>query len=290
MNEQSFIDWMKINTALSDSSIYVFNRIINQFLNEYQEVNILNINTFVSKGVRDKYCLNRKYAFKHYLKYLNKPIYQNIIPIKAKPRKKMGNYIDDSLVRYLIQNIKDKKFQDVATIHYATGARAREILGIKVGDIDFNYSIDTIRLKLRGKGGFEGITFLAKKYEQQLKKYIDKIKKLKEEGNIHKNIDECYLYINPETNNERFEIEINNNRTYYNNYLNKAAMSLNDEKIKKFTTHDFRRNVAEELKKNKEDIRTIKEVLRHKSISTTMIYFNDNPEEVKDAILRHQNT
>lgn len=275
---EQFKEWLRKNTNLAESSIQLYGRTILNYLTIYDdEISLSNINDFVSKSFREKNCTYKKFAFRKYLEYIKKPsLYEKIVPVKTPPRKKMGKYLPKNMILKIIHNIRGDKFQDIAMLQFATGARAREIITLKEENIDFDDigGDNVIRLRLEGKGGKERMTYIEMKYEALLQKYMAGSK--------------GYIFLEDPA---RFADEamlqrmIDTQRSYLYNRLKDSAQELG---IERFGTHDFRRNVASILEKTGFRYRTIQRVLGHSDLKTTMRYFNESPEDIKEATITHQ--
>lgn len=271
LNINEFKDWMRSHTSLQEGSILLYARTISRFDDEYggNEVTEESLNCFVADSFRGKNSGYAKYAFKYYLEWLGMPeLYKKIVKVRSNPRRKLGTFLPEGTINKLILNIADDKYKDIATLQFATGARARGILTLRAENIDMDYSPDVIRLRFIEKGGKEKVSFLDRSYEAVLKKYM--------KGSTG------YMFI-PES--ENMETCIATHRSYYFIQLNRSALSMG---LAKFGTHDFRRNVAELLRKKYHDIFLIKKVLGHSRIETTVKYFSESPEDAREAIIGHQ--
>lgn len=272
---EAYESYLRKNTNLMEGSIILYLRTARNFLSLYnQEINEKNLNEFVSEGFRAKNCFYLKYALKHLLAFSgNKKLYNKIVKIKVNPKKRMGVYLSEDMVKNIIRNISDDKFQDIATLQFATGARAREIITLREENIDFNVD-GIVRVRLIGKRAKPRITFLNKAFIKVLKQYLKN-----RPG---------HLFFDHELHNldlKDQEKKINNMRTYYYLAIRDSAGRLGHEN---FGTHDFRRNVVEILKKRKVHIRTIQKVMGHSDIRTTIRYFDDNPDDIQEAMLLYQ--
>jgi len=275
LDNQKLMKYFKENTNLKISSIRVYMRTIRKFYKDYKEINLDNLNAFISNSTRSQRSDYVPFALKHLLKFEKKhSLMSKLIRANKKPRKKLGVYLSKDLIKQIILNIKKKEYYAMAMLQYATGARAREIITLKEENIDLSYNNDIIRLRFEGKGGKERISFISGEFRNHIKKYIKG-----EAGYIFMGKHVSLL------NEEDLEITINNERTYYYKALHESALSLG---LTGFGTHDFRRNVAEGLRRRKADLRTIQKILGHASINTTARYFDDNPEDIKDLIVEHQ--
>lgn len=276
IDTEDFREWLRANTNLLEGSINLYVRTIRSFLDKYPEINLDNINDFVSKSFRQSHSYYVKYSFRPFLQYMDQEdLYKKIVPVKMKPRKKLGKYLPEEMIRQIIQNIRKQEMQDIATLQYATGARARGIITLKEENIDKDFDENVIRLRLEEKGGKESMTFLDRRYGIVLDKYM--------RGSPG------YLFLPGRlVHAEEPELEraINTKRTYFYNKLRESAMELGHDH---FGTHDFRRNVVEILKKKGTPLPIIQKVLGHSNIRTTLRYFDDNPEQIQDTIIGHQN-
>lgn len=275
LDEYKLLKYFKQNTNLKIGSIKRYMTPIRKYCKEFNDIDLDSINAFISMNTRERRSYYVIFAMKHFLKFSKKYKYlDKLIKANKKPRKKLGVYLSKDLIKKIILNINDKRYYAMAMLQYATGARAREIITLKEENIDLNYNHDIIRLRFEGKGGKERISFISGEFKDLLKKYLkghagfiflpDHVKLLSEED---------------------LETIINNERTYYHTELRQSALSIG---LDGFGTHDFRRNVAEGLRRRKADLRTIQKILGHASINTTARYFDDNPEDIKDMIVDHQ--
>ena len=191
--------------------------------------------------------------------------------MKVKPQKKFGHYQPDHVVQKIILNIKDDEYKDIALLMYSTGARAREIITLKEENIDFDYKDKIIRLRLIGKGQKQRFTYTNSKLKNILEKYCS--------GKAG------YLFIHNSDDNQELEKLINNKRTYLYNRLFESSDNLG---FGHFGTHDFRRNVAQKIRRNTNDIFLVKKILGHVNINTTMRYFDQFDPEIENSIIKHQ--
>lgn len=276
-NTIGFRDWLRNNTNLLPSSINLYIRTINNYLNEYDdEIKIDFINEFVAESFRNKKSVYMKYAFKYYLEYIGKTdLYSKITKVKLKARKNPGKYIPDSLIKKIIFNIDDEIYRDIAMLQYATGARAVGIITLKAEKIDWEFSPDVIRLWMEEKGGKETVKFLDRsQYEEIMLKYSDKTA--------------GFLFL-PDHVRYGDEEDIERAaRTTYSYYYSKLRKSAQELGLDRLGSHDLRRNFTERLKKEGAHIRTIQKALGHSNLTQTMKYFDDSPEDVEEAMLKHQ--
>ena len=276
INIDKFHEWLRRNTSLAESSILLYVRTINRFLQNYKEINKDNINNFISERMRESNSTYIKFPFKIFLQFIGRPtLYYSLINLKRNPRKKFGKFIPKYRVEKIISNIKNQIHKDMATLQFYTASRFRGIATLTSENIDYDYSDDVVRLRLLDKGGKEHMKFLLKtKFLNIIKKY-DK--------------NDTYLFLPKDAqfcNNIELERLLNTCHRYYFKSIRKAA---NIEGIERFGTHDLRRNMADYLISKGISERDLKNFLGHRSIINTEKYFQDNPNAIIDVMINVQN-
>lgn len=271
-----FKDWMVDNTKLAAGSILSYDRTIRQYFRHYANLKIEHVNNFIAKRFREKRSYYVKYAFKYFFQYVgDNQLYTKLVSVKTQPRKSHGTYLPDHIMRSIIKGIRHEMYRDIATLQYSVGARAHEIISIReenINQIEANGK-PIISIWIQGKGKKERQVFLSISIKPMLQKYL--------RGKTG------FIFINVTNPEDEFEVNriINNHRTYYYNELMKSAK---EHGVDKLGTHDHRRNVADIMLQNGANIKTIKDALGHRNISTTEAYLKNNQENVRDAMLGHQ--
>jgi len=276
MKIENFKPWLRTNTTLAETSMALYVRTIKRFLNEFPgEIKVDNINAFISRSARQKQSFYCRYVFKYYLRFLRKKrLYEEVVGIPSRPRKKIAKYYPDQIIKSFISRIGHDLFKTWATLQYATAARAFEIIGLEEESIDLDYGQNVIRVMIKGKRGKTRYTFISDKLRPVLERHL--------RGRAG------FLFLPEELNGaaeEDIKRAINSWRDRYYFGIQKAALESN---VSPFGTHDFRRNALELMRQSGADIRTIQKVAGHSSINTTAGYFDENPEDAKRAILAHQ--
>lgn len=179
--------------------------------------------------------------------------------------------------------------QMVLELIYGAGLRISEVLSLRIQDVDVAYRQITV---WNGKGRKDRITMLPDRVIPKLKIHIDKVRRL-HRSDLKKGFGKTILpnalskkypdaeekfiwqYLFPARNRRkdprsgirhRYHISAKNVRFE----LRRASNILNIPK--RVTPHTFRHSFATHLLKNGYDIRTVQELLGHKSVKTTMIY------------------
>lgn len=172
---------------------------------------------------------------------------------------------------------------------YGTGMRLSEGLRLRVKDIDFEMNQIFVH---DGKGEKDRITVLPQKIAPELKEQIRKVKHLheidlksgygntllpyalaKKYPNALREFGWQYLFPSKVLSFDE------KSQTKYRYHLNESIIQKEVKKAiglakinKPGSTHTFRHSFATHLLDSGHDIRTVQEILGHKSVKTTMIY------------------
>ena len=152
----------------------------------------------------------------------------------------------------------------ILTLMYNTGARVSEISNTRVSDLDSASADGTICI--HGKGNKTRTCPLTKKTTLLLRSFID--------------YDREFLFYGTR-NNPISRFGIYNIVKKYIEQAKKECLSL---KKKKITPHSFRHTAATHMILAKEDLNTVRMMLGHSSLQTTMRYTKLNGEQLRHAI------
>ncbi|MGO1919633.1 MAG: tyrosine-type recombinase/integrase, partial [Alkalibacterium gilvum] len=147
---------------------------------------------------------------------------------------------------------------------YGTGIRVSECQGIRLDDIDFEMGM----LFVRGKGRKERYIPFGHYASQALTRYIDNGRQLLM-SKYEKNHD--YLFVN----HHGEQITQSGIQYVLNQLIKKSSLSQN------ISPHMLRHTFATHLLNNGADIRTVQELLGHKSLSSTQIYTHVTTEHLQ---------
>ena len=307
-----YLNYLKSIKGLSESTIkeYAYDldsfiefQLIRKFYNNDREFfidnfNPIKINSYVDEKFFEKLNIQDFYAFLSYLdnhkndtattrsrkisaiKSFYKYMYSEIEIIENNVAAKLTNpkislrqpvYLTLSETERLLETISKEpndflRARDMAIVFtfLTTGMRLSELVSIDLSDVNKD------SFKIIGKGNKERTVYLTKNCQDLINNYIIKRTEYLKDDSINA------LFVS--TRKKRIS-----NRTVQatiDKYLEKAGF---DTKI--YSTHKLRHTAATLMYKyGNVDIRALKDILGHASVSTTQIYTHLDDEDLKDAV------
>jgi integrase/recombinase XerC len=165
-----------------------------------------------------------------------------------------------------LMNLRDLCARDRAILEllYGAGIRASELTGLNIGNV--NYIDETI--KVLGKRGRERIIPLTGSSQTALKEY------LLERGSPQDRSLPLFL------NKYKERLSQRSLQRIVNKHIRKVA------ELARMSPHTLRHTFATHLLEKGCDLRTVQELLGHRSIASTQIYTHLTPEKLKKAYLQ----
>jgi integron integrase len=223
-------------------------------------------------------------------------LYKNVLKIdledfssfKRSKRKKKLPVVFSKSEAHKIINLLEGPVKLVCCILYGSGLRLMEGLRVRIKDLDFDQNIILVR---DGKGEQDRITILPQSIKKDLEQHIEKRKLLFNEDLKHRrgyttlpyalhlkypNADKEFgwQYVFPSTRIiKNKQGKLCRHHLYETTIQRALKKAINKAGIyKPGSPHSFRHSFATHLLEDGYDIRTVQELLGHKSIKTTMIY------------------
>jgi integron integrase len=177
----------------------------------------------------------------------------------------------------------------MTTLLYGAGLRLTECLQLRIKDIDFDYQQITVR---SGKGEKDRVTVLPESATEPLKKHINKVIDIHDKD-IQDGYDSVYMpyaldrkypnagkeigwhFLFPSKNISKDPVSgIIRRHHLHGSVLQRAVKTaVKNANIRKHGgCHTFRHSFATHLLEDGVNIRTVQELLDHKSVETTMVY------------------
>lgn len=196
-------------------------------------------------------CKMAAQSISFFFRYVLKQPY--VVPTLIYPRKstKLPPVMSAIEIKALIDSVKNVKHRTIIMLLYSSGLRLSEISALKIVDIDSK----NMRIKVaQGKGSKDRFTILSQQVLIELRAY--------------------YLLYKPK------EYLFNGNKPgkplsmrMIQHAIQHALIKLGIES-KHYTVHTIRHSFATHLVDNGTDLHTVKELLGHSSIQTTMLYMH----------------
>lgn len=197
------------------------------------------------------------FFFRHVLK---KPY---VIPSVIYPRQstKLPPVMSAIEIKALIDSIKNVKHRTVVMLLYSTGMRISEISSLRIADIDSK----NMRIKVvQGKGAKDRFTILSEQVLHELRAYYI----------IYKPNE--YLFNGSKPGRP---LSVRSIQHLVENALVKIGLGS-----KHYTVHTIRHSFATHLVDNGTDLHTVKELLGHNALQTTMRYMHLSTARIQGVV------
>ncbi|OGC05105.1 site-specific tyrosine recombinase XerD [candidate division WOR-1 bacterium RIFOXYA12_FULL_43_27] len=269
-----FLDYIGLERGYSRHTFSNYQRDLKQFFGflKSRPVNREKISSYLEKLGNDGYAptsIMRKMAalksFFHYLlsdgKITSDPTSDFKLPkIGLRLPKALSENDTKTLLKSTRANPRDLAILELL---YASGLRASELIGLKLGDVNFESAF----VKCFGKGGKERIVPIGAIAREALKKYIEteRTEQIKK-GPVP---EAMFLDRNGTAFSRQALWDI------VKKYVKKSGVKG------KTTVHTLRHSFATHLLEHGADLRTVQEMLGHSNIATTQIYTAVSRERLK---------
>ncbi|MBV6478965.1 MAG: Tyrosine recombinase XerC [Ignavibacteria bacterium] len=292
-----FLDYLKINKNYSAHTLISYRNDLNGFIeflrdsginDDKYEGNIASLIEQADLGMLKSFIAGLSDPFRQGSKYSKKTISRKISALKSfykfllkkkyveknyaaslvfpKTEKRLPSYLTESEMDKLLGkkyfselNILDKA---VIELFYSTGIRLSELINLKLSNVNFRAKT----VKVFGKGSKERIVPFGEQALTALKNYLQ-IRQISNTNNLD------FLFVN------------NAGKKLYPMFVNRIIRKNLSRvtELKKKSPHILRHTFATHLLDNGADIRAVKELLGHESLSTTQVYTHVTPEKLKKA-------
>lgn len=268
MNYQDLIDSFINYIDVSENTMITYKRSLKQFWN-YMKMrniqfptreNIIEFKEYLLENNKPNTANLYLASVKNFYKWLEymgitKDISKNIKCVKmAKNHLKRG--LTQEEIKLVLDNCSNIREELLIKLMITCALRENEVVNIRLEDFYEEYG--TILLKVLGKGR-NGIKQDIVKIDHRI---FELVKKYCKEYNI-----KDYLFTSTSNNNKDGKLNTITIRRIVTNLFKKA--NLNTEKL---STHSTRHSAVEIALQSGMSIQEVSEMVRHSSISTTMIY------------------
>lgn len=267
----SYLTIKSYNDDLNEFSSY-----INKDLDKVSKEDIKSYLTLLfSKDDKNSTVSRKISTLKSFYKFMHTKEYIKVNPASnikyPKKEKKLPNFVPYNELENIFKFSKEGELGErnrlIFELLYACGVRVSELVNIKLKDIDFERK----QIRIMGKGSYERFVFYGEYAKEALEDYINGLRKklLKGRGND-------YLILNANGN----KITTRGIAKIIDDVIKKASIKT------KVSPHTLRHTFATHLLDNGCDLRSVQELMGHKSINSTEVYTHVTSERLKDVYFK----
>lgn len=244
-------------------------------LHEIDHVTIrLFLGDLLEQGFSKSSIARKLAALKSFFRYLHKvhALKQNPALNVASPKleKRLPQYLDEATVQRLMAQ-PDRSTPDgmrdaaILELFYSTGMRLSELIGLQLHDVDFRNGT----IKVTGKGSKQRIIPFGRPARDALKLYLEKRGHPANQQTRSTDAETVFLTARGKRMNPKG----------VNILINKYIGSVSE--IEKKSPHVLRHTFATHLLNRGADLRAVKELLGHESLSSTQVYTHVSVDRLK---------
>ncbi len=260
-------DLLSLVQFLSREGIDSFNKVHKESLRAF-------IGSLLDEGFSQRSIARKIASMRSFFKYLwrQKIIDGNpaLVLITPKIGKRLPSFLDEESVQKLLllpdrTTAKGRRDAAILELFYSTGIRLNELINLNVGDLKQEEGL----IKVRGKGRKERIVPIGKKALEAIDDYL-KVEKGLSTKTIAQ-LNECPLFM------------IKAERRMYPQAVGRMVRKYIGmvSEIEKKSPHVLRHSFATHLLNHGADLRAVKELLGHESLSTTQVYTHVSSARMK---------
>lgn len=283
---RKFLEYLEVERRYSPNTIRSYEVDLHQFVtylashhvNSFNDVSKDDLRTFLSSvldaGVSRKTvarkiaCLRSffRYAKRHHLNAKN----PTLTLISPKLEKRLPSFLDESSITKMFDELDTaspagRQQAAILELFYSTGMRLGELVNLDVSDLDVAQAI----VKVTGKGSKQRIIPVGRRALRAVESYLrDRLRLLTQRGLAS---DESALFITAK--GVRIYPEA------VSRIVKKAISQVSE--LEKQSPHVIRHTFATHLLNRGADLRAVKELLGHESLSTTQVYTHVSTEQLK---------
>ena len=214
--------------------------------------------------------LKRYAVIRSFMHYLENRRCIDFNPMNGmKPPKldqKLPKFLSDEQIMQMMHNLKDlPRDRTILMLFLSTGCRLSEVTNLTIDDLNFDQNY----IKVKGKGRKEGIVPMADQLKDELFIYIQRYRHPKDPR------EKCLFLSDERTALTRDGMQI---------MIRRVLWSVGVKE--KVGPHILRHTFATRYLRKGGNLEVLRKILRHNSITTTMIYTHLNQEDVRDDYLK----
>lgn len=283
---RDFLEYLEVERKYSSNTILAYDTDLSDFLSFLKEHRISSLkkvhkdtlrsylSSVLQKGFTKRTVARKIASLRSFFRYTKKRGLTDSNPtltlVSPKLEKLLPTFLDEKSTEALFHSLdgeteKGRRDAAILELFYSSGIRLSELINLNLLDVD----LANTTVKVTGKGSKQRILPVGKKAITALKEYLV-------DRHIHQKkqrtgSDQVALFV------------MDDGRRFYpqavirmvKRYIGKVS------EVKKQSPHVIRHSFATHLLNNGADLRAVKELLGHESLSTTQVYTHISTEQMK---------
>jgi integrase/recombinase XerC len=283
---RSFLEYLEVERNYSSNTLRAYEADLHHFVSyllsnsvrtlDEVKKNLLRsyLSSLLESGLTKKSVARKIASLRSFFRYAKRHKITSANPtltlISPKLEKRLPSFLDESATQRLFEAIdtttpQGRRAAAILELFYSTGMRLSELINLNVDDVDFGQGL----VKVTGKGSKQRILPVGRRALHALKSYLSDRAKMVMRS--HNAADEPALFLNPKGVRFYPEAVIR----MVKGYIGKVS------EVEKRSPHVIRHTFATHMLNRGADLRAVKELLGHESLSTTQVYTHVSTEQLK---------
>jgi len=283
---RSFLEYLEVERNYSPNTLRSYDSDLRHFVSYLFSKNVHSLEevrknllrayfgSLLEEGLTKKSVARKIACLRSFFRYAkrHKTITTNptLSLISPKLEKRLPSYLDESAIKRLFDAMDTstplgRRNAAILELFYSTGMRLNELIQLNVDDVDFSQGV----VKVTGKGSKQRIIPVGRRALQAMRAYSADRRKLVLDQKQGK--EQLALFLTPK-----------GDRFYPEAVIRMVKSSIGKiSEIEKRSPHVLRHTFATHLLNRGADLRAVKELLGHESLSTTQVYTHVSTEQLK---------
>ena len=265
---------LSYETDLSSFVQFLHQEGINSFAAVHKESLRAFISSLIDKGFSQRSIARKVASMRSFFKYLRRQKIINgnpaLVLITPKIGKRLPSFLDEESVHQLIESpdqstTNGKRDRAILELFYSTGMRLSELIGLNICDLKKEEGL----IKIKGKGRKERIVPVGRKAMDSVDEYLQDEYELRLKGHV------------PSGDHPLFVMK--EGRRMYPQAVGRMVKKYIGmvSEVEKKSPHILRHSFATHMLNHGADMRAVKELLGHESLSTTQVYTHVSSARMK---------
>ena len=283
---RSFLEYLEVERNYSANTIRSYEADLHQFVT-YLESNYTHslddvrkpllrsyLSSLLEAGLAKKSVARKVACLRSFFRYAKRHKITTTNPtltlVSPKLDKRLPSYLDESATKRLFNSVdtktpKGRRSAAILELFYSTGMRLSELINLDVDDLDFAQGV----VKVTGKGSKQRILPVGRLALQAVREYLQDRQRV-------------FLKNDPAGSESALFVTSKGARFYPEAVIRMVKSMIGAvSEIEKRSPHVIRHSFATHLLNRGADLRAVKELLGHESLSTTQVYTHVSTEQLK---------